>query len=128
AMESVGAGLDRHIDHAAQIVAEIRRRISGDQVEFLNSIGRGNKTYVVVIRLVVVHAVENEIVLLLSRSVHIRPPGAERVLRGLEAEQVGGDHAWVRNQSQLVGVVRGKRELLDVAALKHAAEQAGISL
>src|SRR5579859_8079561 len=79
AVEGIGAGLDGNVHHPAQVIAEIGRRIAGDQVEFLHRIGRGHKTDVIVVRLVVVHAVKNEVVFLLAGAVYIGRSEERRV-------------------------------------------------
>ena len=40
AMEAVGTRLDGSIDDAARVIAEFRRSIRSDQVEFFNGVGR----------------------------------------------------------------------------------------
>ncbi len=93
-MEVVGSGLHSHVHHSAQIVAEIRRRAAGNQIKFLNGFWRRHITHVIVVRLVVVHAIEKEIVFLFAGPVHVGPSRSKRVLRRLEAEKVGRNHTW----------------------------------
>ena len=78
-------------DDTADVVAEVGRRIAGDDVEFLNGVGAGDIGNVVVVGLVDVHAVEREVVVLLACAVDVGTAGAEGGLRGLEGEDVGAD-------------------------------------
>src|SRR5262249_40221056 len=104
-VEVIGSGLDGYVDHTAQVIAEIGGRASGDEVELLGGLRGGYIAHVVVIGLIVVHSIEDEVVLLFASAVDVRPSRAESILGSLEPKQVGRDHARRRNQSQLVDVV-----------------------
>ena len=104
-VEIVGPRFHGHVHHAAQIVAEIGWGAAGDEIELLHSVWSRHVAHVIIVGLVIVHAVEKEIVLLLAGSIHVGASRSKAVLRRLEAEKVGRNHTWRRYQRQLVGVV-----------------------
>src|SRR5205814_9743162 len=111
AMKCIRARLDRGIDDAALKIAKLCRSVVGDQVEFLDCI-RGRRVTQQVIRyLVIVHAVEQEIVRLLTISVDQRtsaiPAGVVAVI---ETAGIGRNGAR-RKQRQLYGIERGEGEI-----------------
>ena len=77
AMIAVGARLDRSTDDAPLEISELCRSVLGNQAKFLNRVHAGSKPNQVVRHLVVIHAVEQEIVRLLTVSVYIRSAGAK---------------------------------------------------
>ena len=69
AMKTIGSRFYGRIHDPAHIVTEFSRRILGNQVEFLDCVGRGRVSKQVVGYLVVVHSVQKEIVCLLTISI-----------------------------------------------------------
>ena len=65
-MVLVGSGLDGRVDNSPLEVSEFRRRVAGNEVELLDSIGGRRVTQQVIRHLVVIHTVEQEIVRLLA--------------------------------------------------------------
>ncbi len=68
-MELIGARLDGGIDDATLKIAELSRGVRSDQIEFLNGVGRGRDRQIVFRGLVVIHAVEDEVIRLLTVAV-----------------------------------------------------------
>ena len=126
-MELVCARLHRFDNHAAGVVAVIGRRVADDDVELLHRVGRRCVGNVVVIGLVDVHAVEDEVVVLLARAVHVGATGAECSLRRLESKDVGTQHAR-RQQRQLVDVARSQRQSRSCVSVDQRAHFSGASL
>ena len=111
-MEAVGSRLDGGVDDAALKIAELGRSVARDQVELLNSIRRRRVTQQVVRNLVIVHAVQQEVVRLLAVAVDQRtasiPTGIVAVIK---AAGIGGDGAR-RKQSKLDIIARGQRKVI----------------
>ena len=70
-MEQVGSRLNRGTDNRSLAVPEFSRSVIGDHVEFLNRIGTRGISNHVVRHLVVVQAIQQEIVGLFPVSVHV---------------------------------------------------------
>src|SRR5439155_5933748 len=87
-----------------------------------------NKTNIIVVGLVIVHAIKNEIVLLLAGAIHIWTASAKSILGRLEPEQVRSHHARRGNQSQLIGIVRGEWQIDRSNCINQVAEQGSVSL
>ena len=86
--------------------------ILGDQAEFLNRVHTRSKSDQVVRHLVVIHAIEQEIVCLLAVSVDIRPAGAPRAISARQRLRIRM-HAAGCEQGQL-NVVAGEQGEIDV--------------
>src|SRR5882762_1029508 len=69
AVKRVGAGFEGCADDATHKVAEFRRRVVRDQVEFFDRVGRRRIAQQVVRNLVVVHSVENKVICLFAVAV-----------------------------------------------------------
>ena len=82
-----------------------------DQIEFLNRIRRRSKPNQVVRYLVVIHAVENEVVCLLAVAVDVRPSSAGGVVAVVETLRIRWTRAR-RQQSQLYVIPRRERKLV----------------
>src|ERR1700722_240835 len=83
AMELIGARFDGCVDDAALEIAEFSRSIGGNEVEFLDGVGRGGNGQIVFRSLVVIHAVENEVIRLLAVAVDRRAPTAIGIVAGV---------------------------------------------
>ena len=110
-MKRVGAGFEGCADDAAHEVAEFRRRVVSDQVEFFDRVGRRRITQQVVRNLVVVHAVEDEVIRLFAVAVDKWPRAARNVVAIVEAARVGMNRAR-RQQRQFDVVARSQRKRL----------------
>ena len=100
-MEAVGSGLDGRVDDAAFEIAELCRRVLRDQIEFLDCIRRWCVTQQVVGDLVVIHAIEQEIVGLLAIAIDERTSAITAgVVAVIEAAGIGRDRTR-REQCQL---------------------------
>src|SRR5512146_474541 len=89
AMESVGPRLDGGADNAPLEVAELCGGVAGDEVEFLNGIGCGGVAQQVIRNLIVVHAVQQEVVRLLAIAIDVGPGAAGGVIAVIEIRRVG---------------------------------------
>ena len=89
-MKAVCPRLDRCADDAALKVAKLGRSIIRNQVELFDSIWRRRVTQEVVRYLVVIHAVEQEIVGLLAVAVDQRPAAIKiSIVAAGEAGRIG---------------------------------------
>ena len=115
AVELICPGLDRCTDDTALEVTKLSRRVIGYYVELLNGIHAGGVPDIVSAPFVVVHAVENEIIGLVTVAVDEGASlGAAGVAAGrrlglVHAGRVDGDTAG-RQESQLDVVARGQRQ------------------
>src|SRR5581483_6719963 len=91
AVERVRSGFDGGIDNAPLVVSELRRRVLGDEIELFDGIRRWREAHQIIGDLVVVDAVENEIVSLLAVPVDIGAPAARRVIAVIEAVRIRRD-------------------------------------
>ena len=89
-MKAVSSRLDRRANDAALIISELGGGILSNQIEFLNRIRRRSKPNQVVRYLVVIHAVENEVVCLLAVAVDVRPSSAGGVVAVVETLRIRG--------------------------------------
>ena len=96
-------------DDAALIVPELSRGVLGNKVEFLNGVRRRGKADQVVRHLVVVHAVQDEVVGLFAVAVDIWPAAAGGIVAVIEAVGIRR-HRPGRQQRQLHIVARGQRQ------------------
>ena len=71
-MVLVGSGLDGRVDNSPLEVSEFRRGVAGNQVELLDGVGGRRIPQQVIRHLVVIHAVEQEIVRLLAVAIDQR--------------------------------------------------------
>ena len=104
-MKAVSAGLDCGTDNAALKITKFSRGITRNQIKFLDGFWSRHITHIVIVGLVVVHAIQKEIVFLFAGAVHVGPSRSKRVLRCLETEKIRRNHAGRRYQRQFVGVV-----------------------
>src|SRR5207302_6191451 len=89
---------------------------------------RGHKTNIIVVGLVIVHAIKNEVVLLLTGAIHVWTASAKSILSGLEPEQVRSNHARRGNQRQLISIVSGERQIDCSNCVNQVAEQGSVCL
>ena len=85
AVERIRPRPDRCVDNAALIVAELGGCVLGDEIEFLNRIRRWRIAHEVIRDLVVVYAIENEIIGLLAVPVDVRASAVCRVVTVVKA-------------------------------------------
>ena len=89
-MVLVGSGLDGRVDNSSLEVSEFRRCVAGNQVELLDGIRRWRVSQQVVRHLVVIHAVEQEIVRLLAVAIDQRPAAIKTgIVAAGEAGRIG---------------------------------------
>ena len=88
AVKVIRARLDLRADDRAHEVAELGRSVLRDLVELLNGVHARRIAHQVVRHLVVVHAVQNEVVGLLAVAVDVRPSAAGRRLAVGEAGRI----------------------------------------
>src|SRR5581483_8162736 len=81
AMESVGAALGADTDDAAHKVAELGRGILRDHVEFLNGINAWGIAHRILRDLIVIHAIEQEVIGLFTIAIDQRTAAREGRLR-----------------------------------------------
>ena len=111
-METVRTGLDRSADNAALEVSKLRRGVAGNQVELLDGIGRRGVTQQVIRHLVVIHAVEQEIIRLLAVAIDQRPAAIKiGIVAAGEAGRIGRYRPG-RKQGQLDVIARGQRQII----------------
>ena len=88
-MEAVRTRLDRRTDDSTLKIAKLGRRVLRDQVEFLNRIGRWSKSKQIVRDLIVIHAVQDEVVRLFAVAVDVWSGSAGSVVTIIEAVGIG---------------------------------------
>src|SRR5439155_12734176 len=104
---AIGTGLDRGVDNPTHKIAELGGGVVGNQVEFLNGVRSGSVAQQVIRYLIVIHAVEQEIVGLLAIAIDQRPaPITAGVVAVIEAARIGRYRPG-RKQGQLDVIARG---------------------
>src|SRR3954453_10026419 len=88
-VELIRPGLQAGIDNGAHRVPILGRRVSGDELEFLNRVDIGRVADAVILRFVRIHAVETEVVRLRPVAVDQRPAAS----RSREACDVVSDYS-----------------------------------
>ena len=126
-MELVGAGLDDHVDDAALEVAEFGRGVVGDHLELGDGVQVRLVGRQVVRSLVVVHAVQQEVVALFAIAVDIRTAAARGALPVVEAGRIRRGDAR-RQQRQRDRVAADERRVDDGFRADHRADLRGLGL
>ena len=90
-------------------IAELGRSIVGNEVEFLDSVGRWSVSQKVIRDLVVIHAIEDKVVGLLAVSIDIRPTTAGGVVTIVKTRRTWR-YGTRCKQGQLDIVARGQRQ------------------
>ena len=121
-MPVVSAAARNHIHLPARVPAVLGAVTVGRDLEFLNGIHRGFKYEAVHILIVVIHAVQQKVVVFLPPSIGVH---GERIARGefgiLDGRQYAG-----RQQRKLQKIAFIKRQAVDPALVDHCAQIAAI--
>ena len=111
-METVGTGLDHHIDDAALEVSKLGGGVVGDHFEFRDGVQVWLVGRQVIRSLVVVHAIQKEVVAFLPIAVHIGTPATRRTHSVVETGGVRRGYSWSQ-QSQGDRVTADERSVDD---------------
>ena len=102
-VKAVGTGLDRGVDDAALILAELSRRVLRDQVELLNRIHAGLVSDFVVDVFLVVYTIKQERIGLLTVAIDVGPARTRHGLRLRQGLRI--HHRDPRRQQRQLNVV-----------------------
>ena len=126
-MIPVGAGLDHHVDNAALEVAELRGRVVGDHLEFLNRIQVRLVGREVVGHLIVIDAVEQEIVRLFAVAVHVWTSAASAPDAVVETGGIGRGNPG-RQQRKSHRIAADQRGVYDGVGVDHRPDLRAVGL
>ena len=93
-MKTVSARFDCGADDAALKVAEFGGRVLGNEIKFLNRVRSRRKPEQVIRHLIVVHAVQDEIVSLFAVAVDVRPGSIRGIVAIIEVAGIRRYRAW----------------------------------
>ena len=122
-MELVGTALQNHVDLGAAAASKFRGVIARLDFEFLNGIDGGKRDVLIDIRIVVVHALQQEVVGLFARAVHADGAALSGILRSL-----GGQLAARRQQRKRQEVPLVQRQLVHQASVDHLPQSGSVGL
>ncbi len=126
-MKTVRAGLDHYVDDAALVVAELSRRVIGDELELLDGVDVGLIGRQIIRYLVVIHAIEEKIVRLLAIAVHVGTASARGANTAVEAVRIGRGHPGSK-QRQGDGVTADERRVYNGLRRNDRADLRGFGL
>ena len=128
AMVFVRARFDDGVHNSAFEIAELCRGVARDEVELLDRIGSRRVAEQIVRYLVVVHAVEQEVVRLLAVAVDEGTATVSAsIVSVIETAGIGRYRAW-RKQGQLDIVAGGKRHIVVSCSVDNRVHLRGLSL